>query len=360
MSLRSIYTLRRAASLARKGRTDDAAARLRSAIDKKDQDPRLAIRLALVSDDYAALAKAADEGQASRAAHLFLALGKLAKGNYKAGERHCKKALEAAPENLTAKALLALARFGGAGDASALVALAPALAHTSLRAQGLILLAAERAIVSANPSDTGAPEVEDVTGGPLAWVLDLLDDLAIWVYWLISIVMNLLINARDAESRAVYWHVIEGDRLEGLRKNGPAVERFKKALELRPGCIEALESMVKHQILLGQYQEAEATLALFVQAAGEGASDDPSVKKWQADIAFFLGRTQEAKALYQALDAQFPLSYIIPYRIGLCAMAGNELPLAAASFQRALGRINPGLIAERVKLLSSLGAGAGG
>ena len=62
----------------------------------------------------------------------------------------------------------------------------------------LILLAVEQSILRATPADTGASEKEDRTTGLIGGVLDLLDDMAIWIYWLISPKIELRFFAQDS------------------------------------------------------------------------------------------------------------------------------------------------------------------
>jgi tetratricopeptide (TPR) repeat protein len=348
MSLRSIITLHRAARLSRKGKRSDAAGKLRSAMERGGADFRLAIRMALASGDFHELAKAAAMGRGGRAAWVFLAQDAASRGEHDKAEEYAQKALIAAPENVTAQALLVLARFGKTGDAAHLKSRARDLPHASTRAQALILMAVEKAIAAADPSGRGAEEKEDTAGGIFGWAFDLLDDLAVWIYWIISLALNLTLNAADGAKRAVYWQVIGGDRLEGLRKPALAMEKFKKALELGPECVEALESMVKHSMAVGEYGAAEEYLARLIQVAGESAAEDPSIRKWKGDLEFFLGRFENAMPIYESLETIFPLSYIIPYRIGFCALALGAAGKAAPWFEKALSQINPGLIAERV------------
>ncbi|MDH5638745.1 MAG: tetratricopeptide repeat protein, partial [Nitrospinota bacterium] len=222
--------------------------------------------------------------------------------------------------------------------------------HAATKIQGLILLAVEQAIAKANPSDTGAEEKDDRTGGPLGWALDFLDDIAIWIYWLISVALNLVINAFDSAKREVYWKVIEGDRLEGLGKDGPAMEQFAMALKLSPGCVEALESMVKYSMAQGKYDAAHGYLDRLLDILGEAGAEDPSLLKMRADLAFFQRQFAAALPKYESLQPQFPLSYIIPYRIGLCLLAGGDDRRALEFFEQALSQVNPGLLKERVAL----------
>ncbi|MDH5510425.1 MAG: hypothetical protein OEZ32_08720 [Nitrospinota bacterium] len=348
MSLQSITAIHAAARLLRSDRKNDAAKRLALAVDQNVADHRVGIRLALLSADYSPLLKAAQEGRGGRAAWLFLALERALANDYAKAEEFARRALDMTPNNMTAQALFGLARFRRTGDLSKLRQHVAALPHAAMKVQGLILLAVEQSIAKANPSDTGAEEKDDRTTGSLGRVLDLLDDLAIWIYWLISVALNLVINALDPAKRRIYWKVIEGDRLEGLGKDDLALEQFAMALELSPGCVEALESMMKHSMARGKYDETERYLNRLLAILGEAGAADPSLLKMQADLAFFQRQFGKATPLYERLQPQFQLSYIIPYRIGLCLLAGGDDRRAVEYFEQALSQVNPGLLRERV------------
>jgi len=357
MSLSSIAAIRSAARLLRSGKKDEARRRLARAMEEGSRDHRLVIRLAIASGDHSPLVKAAGEGRAGRAGWIFPAMDRALAGDYSKAGEYAANALDISPENMSARALAGLAGFRRTGDISHLRGHAEALPHAAARIQALILLAVEQAIAGTCPEDSGAEEVEDKTTGPLGRMLDILDDLAIWIYWLISVALNLVINAMNPARRAVYWKVIEGDRLEGLGKDEPAMEQFAMALEMAPGCVEALESMVKHSIRLRRHEQAEEYLARLLAAVGEAGATDPSLLKMRADLAFFQRRHEKALTVYKSLQPQFPLSYIIPYRVGLCLLAGGDVKGAVDKFEKALSQVNPGLLRQRVELCQAVQGG---
>ena len=349
MSIGSIIAIHRASRLAKRENKDKAAEILRAAMGRWAGDFRLAIRLGAVTGVYDELEKAALDGKGGRAAGVFMAQDAAGKGDFaKAGEL-ARKALETSPDNLSAKALHAMALFAQSGNPDNLKNTAGDLPHASTRVQAMILSLVEKSIISADPAERGAGEKEDGAGGLFGWAFDLLDDLAVWIYWMISIFLNLALNATNGPARALYWQVIEGDRLDGLRKPEKAAEKFKKALAMAPDCSEALESMVKYSIASGDFAKAQEYLDRLVTVLGENVAGDPSIRKWKADLEFFQGKYREASAIYEGLEPLFPLSYIIPYRMGFCVLAmGGSGVKAVDLFEKALSRINPGLLAERI------------
>lgn len=358
MSVSSILTLLSAARDTRRQRRAAAAEKLNRAIDRGAMDHRLVIQAALATDDYTRLIQLAQDGKGGGAAWLFPAIDRAQAGDFQKAEELARNALDLAPDNMTAQALHALARFHNTKDVSLLKSGAPVFPHASLTIQALTLLAVEKEIIGQRQDDRGAPEREDSVGGALGWILNRLDDLAIWIYWLLSVALNLFINAFKPDKRGVYWHVIEGDRLEGLGRRDRAAQRFAQALEMAPDCVEALESMMTHSMVEGRYKDAEEYYARLAAVVGLAGASDPSMRKWEADLAFFQGKYDEARTIYENLQPQFPLSYIIPYRIGFCALAANTDSrdhqadrLARGKFQEALNQVNPGLLQERVALL---------
>lgn len=352
---RANATLHRATRLASAGRGDEAAKTIRAALASGEDDIRLLIRLGVITGDFAGLKKKLSESYAPGAGWLFLTMDAYRRSDITEAAQYSQKSLAASPGNDTAKSAAALVR-AAQGAPGELAAAAEPLANAAPNVQASALLAAETAIISADPANTGAAEKEDEgMKGPAGWILNRLDDMAIIIYWLLSSLINIATNIATPGRRAVYGHVIRGDLLYGLGKVEKARAAFQRAAEMDPECQEAVESLAALAIQRGGGAEARAMVDRLYGNAGENAGDNDMWTRWKADVLFLSGEFGKAEKYYLKAEAASPRAYIIPYRLGLIALRRGDRERAAKKFERALSLINPGLLGDRLAALSDPG-----
>lgn len=351
MSGMAHIVLRKAARLVSNGETEKAGQRLTVAIDSGLSDVRLQIRRAIASGDYKSLKETLDQGDhKSGAGWFFLALDAFRNGDMSGCRLFCGKGIAISPRNLSISALLAVADLVE-GDKEPLISFSNLIHHTSIHTQALALMAVEKSILSRRLSDTGAIEGEDQLGGPAGWIMDRLDDIAVFAYWLIWKTLNIIRNIADSKRRAVKSNVLDGDLLEGYRKKNLSVRYYLKALELDSENQEALESMVIKSIENEAFDDALKFLSRLDQSLGQDHDPIPHLIKWEADILFMMMRFSEAEPLYQKAVKLFPLEYMVFYRLGLCRLRLGDEAGAEDFFKKSLGLINHGLIAQRLEFL---------
>lgn len=345
--------LRKAARLARMCQTKKARLYLKEAIDSGLCDIRLQIRQAIFGGDYKYLKEHLDQGDISGPGWFFLALDAIRRNDLDEARLFCRKGLTISPRNLSISALSAVADFVE-GDREPLFSLASGLPHASIHAQALVLIAIEKSIISRRPSDTGVIEGDDRLGGPPGWILDRLDDFAVFAYWLIWKVVNVIVNIADSKSRNVHSLVLDGDLFEGFKKKNKASRYYLQTLELDPENHEALESMVMKSIESAEYYEAINFLSRLTKSASQNGDPDPHLTKWKADIFFLMKNFPEAGPFYEKAAEHFPLEYILFYRLGLCRLRRGDDAGAEESFKKSLGLIHHGLIAQRLEFLGGI------
>ncbi len=359
MSFASSLAIRRAARFCKLGREDQARLTLANAIESGQDDPRLALRLGLVNHDFTDIDQAPATGPARDALMLFAAIEAHRRGDH----AHAISLLEScqpdAGGNCTIRLLKAVASFLD-GDRAALQGVENDLPHSSLEVQAICLVAVESAIIRSDPSDCGAREREETLKGPIGWMIARLDDMAVWLYWVLSHFLNLVINISSPRDRQVYRQVIEGDRLDGLSRKAEAEKRFRRALELDGENPEALESLAVYCLENLNYKEAGRHLDKLAQQAGSGDSPDPLLTRLRADLLYARGLYREAEPVYLTVARDAPLNYFISYRLGLIRLRDGDAPGAEGHFKRALGLVNPRLPAERIGRLYELVQGHAG
>ena len=349
----SNIALRKAQRLFSRGAAEQAVDTLNAAIESGCKDPRLLLRRGLMTGSVEDLKKAGASGSLKRAVPFFIAREEYKNGDLDEAGRFAEEALDASPGNISARVLLALIEFRR-GRAEPLFGMRSELVSATLEVQSLALLEVEKAIASIDTADTGASEKEDKLGGPAGWLMDRLDDAAVWIYWALSRFLNLLINITDARRREAYRHVSDGDLLEGLGRAGEAAAVFEKTLSVDPGNQEALESLTRYHLERGDFAKAAAYLDRLEKVSENGAGSEGLRLKWRGEILLRTGKTREAERVLAEAGRIRQLDYIIPYRRGLCLARLGADGEARRAFEESLGMINPGLLAERVDRLQSL------
>ncbi|VAX19434.1 hypothetical protein MNBD_NITROSPINAE04-1395 [hydrothermal vent metagenome] len=346
--------LRKTARLVRKGETEKAERQLKQAIDSGLSDIRLKIRLAIADSDYKPLKEHLDQENKSGSGWFFVALDAFRRGAIDETRLCCNKALAISPGNLSVSALSAVADFVD-GDKKPLFSMARDLPHVSIHAQALALSAIEKSIISHRLSDTGATDKDDRLGGPPGWVMDRLDDFAVFAYWLIWKVMNVIVNIADPKRRATASLTLNGDFFEGFGKKTRAARYYLRALRLDPDNQEALESMVIKSIENEAYEDAMTFLSRLVKSVSQNrAPDSPHLTKWKADILFKMKKFSEAEPLYEKATERFKLEYMLFYRLGLCRLRRGDDAGAVGYFEKSLSLIHHGLIARRLEFLGEI------
>lgn len=353
MPISANLTLRKAWRQKISGRKDEALETLSRAIEVDGADPRLLLRKWLLAGNEADLLSCAEAYPENRAVFFFLALSAYRNGDTAAAGKWLDKAKTISPGNISIKALDALVKLRGEG-ARYITGMGRELSSATLDVQALALLEAERVIVEKDEKDTGARESEDKLRGPLGWAMDRLDDLAVILFWLVSHTLNAIINISSPKARKAYSHVTEGDRLAGLNRMDEAERRFELALEADPENPEALESLTQSNLEKGDYEKAGAFLDRLESTLDKDAPTPKQWEKWRGEILFLSGRLSEAREIFLKLEDALTLDYFVPYRRGLCDVRSNNPKGAREAFAKALSRVNPGLLAERVDKLENI------
>ncbi|MGK7344524.1 MAG: tetratricopeptide repeat protein [Candidatus Nitrospinota bacterium M3_3B_026] len=351
MSASPAPAMRKAARLAAAGRRDEAAGLLTEAARGVKPDPRIFIRKGLLTGAIADFEKAMEADPGNRAAPFFLALAALERGELVKAEKAVTEALRLAPGNHSAMALSAVIAARG-GETGALPRAAGAVPSAVTRVQALALLEVERAIHAMDARDMGAAEREERLKGPAGWLLDRLDDAAVWASWALSHALNLVLNMADPEKRALYRNITEGDRLAGLGRMDEAAEFFEKALKIDPDNPEALESLAEYHLEKGGPEKAAEFLDRLERALGE--TRDPSLLKRRGEIFWMSKKISEAREAFAEAGRMAPLDYFPPYREGLSALRMGDEAGAREAFAETLSRINPRLVTERTERLEKL------
>ncbi|MBI4827247.1 MAG: hypothetical protein HY804_00265 [Nitrospinae bacterium] len=350
MAFISALTLRAAARARRAGNVKKALAVLDGAVAAGGRDPRLSLARARLTGDFSPILN--DPGSFAHAPGVLIvaARGALRAGDASAACRALDAARAAAPRNTALDTLSALALVSRDGVGALAVARTAVLDATP-GAQSLALLAVEEALIAKDPADRGAKLRDEPLGGAIGAALGLLDDAAVWLGWAIGHLLNLIVNFGDANKRAAYRLVTEGDRLSGFFRDDEAAEKFRKALRHDPHNPEALESLITYSLTRGETDAAEAHLAA-LEKATEG-NPPPSHARWRGDILFLRGQWREALEHYVSVEPAFKLDYHLPYRMGLCRLRLGERAAAVELFERAMCHAHPGLLEERLGRFSA-------
>jgi len=353
MSFASSLAIRKAARFCKFGQIDRARITLTNAIETGQDDPRLALRLALVSHDFADIDQVPATGSVKAALTLFAAIDAHRRGDHARAVSLLGDCQADAGGNGTIRLLRAVAVFL-AGDRTALLGMKNDLPHCSLEVQAICLAAVEGDIIKNNPDDSGAKEREEALIGPIGWMIARLDDVAVWLYWALSHCLNLVINISSPRNRQVYRHVIEGDRLHGLSRKTEAEKHFRRALELDEENPEALESLAVYCLENSNYEQAGRHMDKLAQQSTNDGGPNSQLTRLRADLLYARGLYREAEPLYMTAAQDAPLNYFIPYRLGLIRLRDGDVTGAEGHFKRALGLINPKLPVERINRLYEL------
>ncbi len=347
--------LRKAAKLNAVGKRDEAIKALDTAIasSDSDRDNRLRIRRGLLAGDGGDFDTLINE-QVSSAPALFFA----ANHRYKIGEldsaaKLCVRAAEKSPGNLSVQALYGIIKFIN-GEHTTLQAISRVLPHASADIQAAALLETEKAILMKHPNDTGEKGSEPSLAGPIGWLMDRLDDLAVTIYWIISHLMNILLNLTNRQKRSAWRKIINGDRLYQLGKQEEAAKLFKQALKIDPDALEPAEVLVSYYLEKQEYVQAKKYLNMLINATEEGEEIEPALNRRQADLLFGTGQYEAAGKMYQELFPEFRLDHMIPYRAGLCHIRQGDENNALAWFKKSLNLINHGLLENRISALAGI------
>lgn len=354
MRIRSALALHKAHRLAVSGRAPEAVECLGKTYSEIP-DPRLliqSVRIAGSREDRGLLiSRHPDNGSAM----LISAISAMDAGDYPGATLAATNGLSARPGDPSLLALLMIARFRSGAEPMDWAELRESVKNSTRDVKAVALQEVERAILRLSPSDCGALEKDDALGGPAGFILDRLDDLAAIMGWMLSNIVNLISNAADSGKRAVYRHVIEGDRLAGQRRKDEAAAQFEKALQADPACVEALESLSRYYVESGDVERATSLFTALEKAlasAGEGAS--PHLSRLRADISFFNGKFKEAVDLYEGAVILSPHDHMAQYRRGLCHLQMNDERKSAESFKRVLSMPNAGLLEDRFDALAEM------
>lgn len=341
--------MRKAARLSAAGRRGEALAVLEKAARAKRPDARLFIRKGLLTGETGGFEKAMEADPENRAAPFFLALAAFEKGDVRKAEKAVAEAL--APGNHSARTLAAVIA-AREGNPEPLLGMASDVPAAVTRVQALALREVEKAIYARDAQDMGAAEREERLSGPAGWLLDRLDDAAVWASWALSRSLNVVLNMSDPEKRALYRNVTEGDRLAGLGGMDEAAEYFEKALTIDPDNPEALESLAEYHMENGEPSRAAALLDRLEEVLGEARA--PSLLKRRGEILWMTKKLPEALEAFAEAGRAAPLDYFPPYREGLASLRMGDEAGALEAFAEALSRVNPRLFEERAEKLGEL------
>ncbi|VAX22953.1 hypothetical protein MNBD_NITROSPINAE01-789 [hydrothermal vent metagenome] len=354
MRIGDVRAIRKSEKFRRLGKVDRALKVLSGPTAEKTCDVRVLIRRAVLSGSINDLETALLKDPQNGTALFFLAVKSYENGDFDKATQYISKALEVAPDNISAQVLSALISLKTTGSLDPLLALGKNYTATTIKIKSLLLMEIETRISVLDKKDSGAKEHEHTPGGVLGFIFDVMDDVAVWVYWLIQIVPVLflfIVNGERAKKRKL---VIDASRLENVRKPDSAYQKFKAVLELDENDMDALEFLVRYHMEKGEWQKALAFLTRLEKSTGPDIKDFPILKRWRADIFLATKRHDEALKLYTEVENEFALDYILLYRKGLCALVTGPVALALGSFERALSQPTPDLLKERLVRLSEL------
>ncbi|HUG53761.1 MAG TPA: tetratricopeptide repeat protein [Vicinamibacteria bacterium] len=121
--------------------------------------------------------------------------------------------------------------------------------------------------------------------------------------------------------------------IQTQKKDWPASEAaFLKALEVRPGYVEATTALARVYQDSGQADKASALLA-------KAAADSPNDPKVQFNLGVFhlnAGRSDEASAAFQKAAEADPTNPEVYYYLGTLAVGQNNIPGATAHLEKYL------------------------
>lgn len=353
MTIRSAFTLRTARRLVKSRRMPEAVETLIKACDRMS-DPRLSIQKALLTGEKEDRENLRRLHQQSGAALLTASILSYAAGDYEGSAGAAMDGLSVRPDDPSLKTLILLARSRSRQDAS-IPDLRECAKNAILGVRAYALTEVERRIIQSRPDDSGAAEKEDTLGGPFGFLLDRLDDLAAVMGSLLSHLINFARHAADAEKRAVYSLITQGDRLWAMRRHAEAAKRFEEALRIDPGCLEALESLARYYLDKGEIPKAVACFSSLEKlAASEGETMPGHILRIGADIAFFSRDHKKACGLYSRIIEASPHDYVAPYRRGLCLLRMGDEKGAVEMFGLALSIPNPRLMEDRLDALEAV------
>ncbi len=354
MRVGNIRAIRKSEKFRRMGKLDKALEVLSGPVTEKTCDARILIRRSVLSGSVNDLKTALLKAPQNGAALFFLAVKSYEDDDFNKAERYISKTLAVAPDNISAQVLSALTSLKTNGSLDPLLALGENYTATTTKIKSLLLMEIETRISALDKKDSGSTEHEHTPSGVLGFIFDVMDDIAVWAYWLIQMVTVLLlfiVNVNRAQKRKL---VIDGSRLEGVRKQGDAYKKFKAVLKFDENDMDALEFLTRYKMEKGEWQDALALLARLEKSIGPDIKGYPILKRWRADIFLATKRHDEALTLYTEVENEFALDYILPYRKGLCALVAGDVALALGSFEHTLSQPTPDLLKERLARLSEL------
>ncbi len=346
----SLCALNRSNRLLRKGDKGRAVAELTAAIEASSKDPRLLIQRGLVTGNSDDLRNAVEIAPDHAATHIFLALSALATDDYTTARKEAILCAGIDKGNVSAPALIALLdvieeKCEPADCITNLLNLSPGVI-TPVRARSLYEI--EKRIASLDPSDTGAKEHDGGLKGPIGWILDRIDDVAVWIYWFLHRAINRVWNFTNEVKRETNRYLLDGMRYEAFGQTEISAEYFRKALLIDPTNHTALEYLTRHHLETGDPDKAEEYLNRLEPEPGE---DGSQYTRWRADILFAKNDRSAAAPLYRESTEETKLDYFPPYRLGLCLLETGDKTGAVNAFATALSRVSPRLFEERANKL---------
>lgn len=351
MAYCDIRTLRRAEKLRLRGKVDEAV-RILSAVAEKIGSARVLIRRGLLTGSVTDLKAAVSHDPKSGAALFFLGVRSYEDGDLDMAGQYISSALKVAPDNISAQVMSALISLKSNSSLESLLALGENYTAATTKTKALLLMEIESQIAARAPKDCGAKEREHLLGGFFGFIFDLMDDVAVWGYWLIYMVPTFFLFAINKTRAQTKKMVLDGIRLEGLRKPSASAEKFRSILNMDAKNVDALEFLTRYHMEREEWGEASSFLARLTKTT-EGETY-PILSRWRADILFAEKHHDDAMKLYIQVEGEFALDYIVPYRKGLCALAMGDTASARSSFEATLSQPNPDIVRERFVKLSEL------